>query len=474
MQEIHLHSLWEKIVKKEKIKIAIDGSSYAHDDEDLNVLSTLNIYEQFEVLYISCKKIKDKNFYFKFFTPEYKEENEILIECVDSKELRISGFRNKEVKDVFSIELIAAITFADVVVTRIEIYPILKKHSLEYVFNGKKTFIGSLSRCLSAIRAWVNNQNKLSTSTGSTHHFSKWRSIIDAQKKLLPNFQTAWRATVSTQENKFLLGEGTIQDYLSSISLRAMHLITTRDLLEVLKLNSFDRLFNPKADNFSYKVIYHFGYYLLLITAVVDSLEWITSWRIYNKVKYKSKVSFRNTKECHKSFVKDLVKFNENLSIYVNSDSIQSTLKLVYSIRNFFAHSILPGFASYSGCEGLSGDLIALKGNLETEIKKFIECNNLNKRQLLEVGIEIKRPILDPRHNDIVIEPILFSRYVLMRVMEFIDTVFKYLYIEKKLITIQNEQDKFDSLGKISLRTNRYDFFEKMNQALVAIEASVP
>lgn len=469
MEQPQIFSLWKNIVKKEKVKIAIDGSSYDLNDECLETLSSLNIYEQFDVLYISKEEIKEKKLNFRFFTPEYKRKNEIVLKRIDSEDLWGSGFKDEEIKNILSIELIGSILYGDIVVTKTEVYPILKNHYLEDVFNGKRPFIGRLSEGLSAIRPWINNHKKLTTDSGSSYWFSQWISVNFAKQRLQPHFKPAWRAAVVTVEDNFLLGEGTVQSFLSSISLRCMHLITTRDLLEVLRLNSFDALFNPKADNYFYKVIYYVGYFFLLITAIIDSSEWITSWRILNQEKDKTRFSFRNKK----SFLKDLVRFNNDLSNYVFSDSIQSTLKLIYGIRNFIAHGEMPKNISYSGFGGLSGNLICLNRKIENKINEFASKNNFDSRHLLEIGIEIKRPTRDRKDDEIVIEPILFLRYTLKKVMEFVDTVFKYLSIEKKMITTQREKDKYNQLGKTSTKKND-EFYEKTKEVLIAIEASVP
>jgi len=473
MEKIRLYSLWENIVKKETIKIAIDGSSYSHDDESLNILSTLNVYNQFEVLYVSSKGIKDKNLNFKFCIPEYKRDDEIILKFHDSNELWGSGFRDKKIKDLLSVDTIAAVAFADVVVTEFDIYSQFKKYFIEENFYGKSPYIGKLSNCLSAIRAWINNLSKLTAHKNYTYHFSKWISVTFANHILLPYFQTAWRAALVTEEDNFPLGEGSVQDFLSSILLRSKHLLTTRDLLEVLKFNTFES-FNPKSDKYSYMVIYYFGYFLLLVTAIIDSVGWIVNWRINRRIKSGLEISFRKTHRYFSSFNKDLLKFDNALSNYIVTDSTQSLLELIYYLRNFFAHNILPGSVTYSGFEGLSGDLISLKGKVENKILEFSKCNNLTDKQLLEIGIEIKRLTAKPSDDEKLIEPILFSRYLLMRLIEIVDTIFKHLNIERKMITSQKEKDEFDRLGRIPLKTVSNDFLDKTNQALSIIEASVP
>ena len=61
-----------------------------------------------------------------------------------------------------------------------------------------------------------------------------------------------------------------------------------------------------------------------------------------------------------------------------------------------------------------------------------------------------------------------------MRIIKIVDTIFKHLSIEKKMITTQEEEKEFDRLGKIPLKTGNDEFLDKTNQALSIIEASVP
>ncbi|MFX0135865.1 MAG: hypothetical protein ACFFDN_19635 [Candidatus Hodarchaeota archaeon] len=473
MQKIRLYSLWENIIKKETVKIAIDGSSYSHNDESLNVLSTLGVYNQFEVLYVSSKGIKDKNLNFKFCFPEHKRDNEIILKSHDSNELWRLGYKHKEIKDMLSVDTIAAIAVADIVVTEIDIYSKVEKYFIEKSLYGKSPYICKLTNCLSAIRAWINNLSKLTAYKNNTFWFSRETSVNFAIHMLLPYLQTAWRAAVVTKADNFPLGEGTVRDFISSTLLRSKHLLTTRDLLEVLKINTFER-FNPKAEDYSYMVIYYFGYFLLLITAMIDSISWIANWRINRHIKSGLEVSFRKTRRHFSSFIKYLSRFDNTLSNYIASDSIQSLLELVYYLRNFFAHNILPSSVMYSGSEGFSGDLISLKGDVERKIQEFSKCNNLTDKQLLEMGIDIKKLTTRPSDGEKLIEPILFSRYILMRLIEIVDTIFKHLCIENKMITSQEEKKEFDRLGRIPLKTASDDFSDKTNKALSIIEASVP
>lgn len=474
MNQAPIYRLWEKIVKKESIKIAIDGSTYKYEDKSLNALCALSYYMQFEIFYVSNQDIDKKN-NIKIFIPEYIRENDIILKRPGSKEARLSGFKNSEIKNILPIELIGAIACGDLVVTKTDLYSKYDKFFLMSNFGGKNPYIGDLSRCLSAIRAWINNQFKLSTSLDFSYHFSKWLSVTLATKILLPYLDDAWRAAVVTKEVKYPLGDGTIQDFLSGILLRAKHLLTTRDLLEVLKLNSFNHLFNPKADNFSYMALYYFGYIFLLITAMIDSSCWITNWRINRKIKNNYELTFRKNKRQFKPLITELAKFNSDLSDYIESDSVQSFLNLIYYLRNFIAHNILPNGIRYAGFEGLSGDLFSLKGNIEEIIKEYSKCNDITDTQLLEVGIEIKRLTVNRKDDRKLFDPVLFSRYILMNAMKFIDTIFKFLSIEKKILTTQDEQIEFERIGKISLETNKKDeFIEKTNRALVEIEASVP
>lgn len=55
-----LFGLWERIVEKGSISIAVDGDSYQYDDEGLKYLSTLNLFEQFRVFYVTKRKLDSK------------------------------------------------------------------------------------------------------------------------------------------------------------------------------------------------------------------------------------------------------------------------------------------------------------------------------------------------------------------------------------------------------------------------------
>lgn len=475
MKKRNIFTFWNDIVNEETIKIAIDGSSYSHDDQSLNVFSFLNIYDQFKIFYISSKEVRDKNFSFKIFIPEFRRRNEINLNLQNSNEFWGSGFKDEKIKDILSIELIGAIATADIVITKEDIHDKYDRNFIAKNFYGKKPYIGKLSECLSAIRPWINNMSKFTAGNEFSICFSNWISINFALKILIPYFQNAWGAAVVTKEDEFPLGEGCVQDFLSSISIRSQHLLTTRDLLEVLKLNTF-KTFGQKTENISYMTNYYFGYFLLLLTAIIDSLEWITNWRIYEQTKRPLEIAFRKKKKkYYKSFVKDLSRFDKSLSDYIESDSTQSLLELIYYLRNFFAHNILPGQIYYSGNpHGLSGNLLSPKGDIADKIMEFLKCNKLTNEQILEMGIEIKRITLNPSDEEKLIEPILFSRYILMRVMEFIDTIFKHLCIEKKMISSQDEKNKYNMLGKNFLKTSDTDFIDKTDQALIAVEASVP
>lgn len=476
MNQAPIYCLWEKIVKKESIKIAIDGSTYKYEDESLKALRTLSYYKQFEIFYISNQDIDKKN-NIKIFLPEYLRKTEIILKGAGSKETWVSGIKNDSTKNILPIELIGAIAFGDLVVTKTDLYSKYDKFFLTSNFDGKNPYIGDLSGCLSAIRAWINNQYKLSTRSDFSYHFSSWLSVTFATKILLPYLDDAWRAAVVTKEDKNPLGEGTVRDFLSGILSRAKHLLTTRDLLEVLKLNSFSRLFNPKVDNIPYMVTYYFGYYFLLITAMIDSSCWITNWRINRKTR-NYELTFRKNNRHFKPFITELAKFNSEFSDYIESASVQSYLNLIYYIRNFIAHNILPNGIRYVGFEGLSGDLISIKGKIEDILKEYSKCNNIADTELLNIGTEIKRSTADRKDDEKLFDPVLFSRYILMRAMEFIDTIFKYLSIEKKILTAKDEQNEFERLEKISLETKKNDefneFIENTNKALVEIEASIP
>jgi len=121
MNQAPIYCLWEKIVKKESLKISIDGSTYKYEDESIKALIALSYYKQFEIFYVSNQDIDKKN-NIKIFIPEYIRETEIFLKRPGTKEMWGSGFKNSKIKNIFSIELVGAITFGDLVITKTDLY----------------------------------------------------------------------------------------------------------------------------------------------------------------------------------------------------------------------------------------------------------------------------------------------------------------------------------------------------------------
>jgi hypothetical protein len=109
-----LFSLWKNIGKKGSHSIAVDGSSYQYDDEGLRYLSTLDLFEQFKVFYVSNKKLDSKEEGLPILVPRIsqgggKEEYRLDLETLDAGYLLCSGFRNKEINEKYSAELLGSV-----------------------------------------------------------------------------------------------------------------------------------------------------------------------------------------------------------------------------------------------------------------------------------------------------------------------------------------------------------------------------
>jgi len=475
MGKLRLYELWENISRKEKIKIAIDGSSYKYDEDSIQTLSYLNIYEQFDIIYISSEQVEGEKSILKIFCPEYKRGNEITIKATTPRELRGSGFKDGSIKNILSVELIACIALADVVATRTDIFSKVDKNFIQNNFYASKTFVGNLSECLSAIRAWINKHAELTIKKDKfAFHFSKLLIVTLSEHILLPHFDDAWRAAVAIKEDKYPLGEGTLNDYLYAISLRVRHMLTTRDILEVSKLNTYET-FNRKSENYSYMLTYYLGYFLILATAILDSLCWVTNWRLGRIIGKGYEISLRKTNKHYGKFIASLSGFNIGLSNYVALDSTQSYLELIYYLRNFIAHNIMPGNINILGnYQGLHGELIVLQGKVENKVMEFSKYNGLSREELMKIGIECMRPTVNRRDDKTVMEPILFARYSILRVMNIIEIFFSDLSMEKKMLSEKEEIEKYDSLIHLPLEKNRGELIEKTDKALIAIEASIP
>jgi len=252
--ENHLFSLWEQISKKDEVIIAVDGSTYEYNDQELIILSDLKIFKQFEILYVTNREIENKDLNLKIHTPKIliagKDEFETRLYEQNSENMRGSGFRGEKLIETLSTELIACLSIADFTVTKTKTSEIPYYINNRNSFYGKNPFSGTMSECMSALRVWIYKLDYLDFGNGKIG-FSKWMSSSLAIHRLLPHFQRARGAAIVSKEEEYPLGDGDVKEYLSSIFLRSQNLIITRDMLELLKFNSFDR-FNKKQDRYSY------------------------------------------------------------------------------------------------------------------------------------------------------------------------------------------------------------------------------
>lgn len=474
-----LFSLWKGVGKKGSISIAIDGSSYQYDDEALRYLSTLDLFDQFEVFYVSNNTINSKEKGLRILVPRIGQgggKEEYRIDLEGQRYSFFPGFRNKETKEKYSAELLGSIAIGDLAITKKDIRSKYERDLIRDSFGGGKGYIGDMSECLSAIRAWINKKGVLNFNNRSSLIISKWMAISFALQRLLPNCKKAWRAAVVSKEENCPLGEGTVRDYIGSILSRAEHLLTTRDLLEVLKLDSFDR-YGTHQVNYSYLANYYFGYFLMLLTGIIDSTETLSYWGICDRQKKPLSVSFRlgKNEKSHKKFLEEMFGFNKDLAKYVNSDEAQSLLKLIYTFRNHVAHEILPANITYVGnIGGLSGDLMVLKGKMIEKMDKYSKSRNLSKEQLLGIGVELRGKSGVPDKQEILVEPILFVRYMLLEGLKFIENVLGYIQLENIIISSTEEKEKYNRIGELPRTKSSFEPFEKVNEVMALMEASVP
>jgi len=478
--EAALYRFWKRISAKESIRIAIDGSSYS--ENDLRDITVLGVFRQFEMFYIAGSRIKNKSGPLPILIPRVvrgprEGDCYVILEDNDTGEEEISGYIDKEVGDRFSAELVGSVFIADLIATRLDRLTISDRMFFCEKAGQRDRFIGSLSACMSAARAWINRRETLDLRGGLRIGISKETTLLGALPKLLPNYKRAWRAAVVSNKERCPVGDGAAYDYFASIFSRAAYLIATRDLLEVLKLTVFDKEAKHQY-SLLFMAIYHLDHFLMLLTAVIESIEVLSYWRICDKQSKPDAASFRTNrrddKERHnRKFHKAISDFNQNLSNFIDSPKSQSLLKIIYKLRNRVAHSIVPKqiFISGGGPGGLAGDLLSIIGDEQEMMADFACEHSLSSEQLLEIGIELGRGSCG-QSRELLIEPILFTRYMLNRAVDFIEILFGYLRIEDKLIATKEERNKYETLLTSMPRRTAFELGDKMHRALAFIEAS--
>jgi len=441
MEKLTLYNLWKKISQKNKIVIAIDGNSYPYNDEEIKTLFYINNFEQFEILYISSKNDKNQKSNNLLFQPKYKIHNEISIERINPHNVRVTGFQDEKIKSLFSIELISAIGFGDFAITRENVFSILNEKELRRIFYDGKVFIGNLSKCFSALRPWINEQTELNYNKNNSILISNWNSIYTAAYRdfISPNLTNVKRIVYALNDSKTKFSTGdNIKDYLDAISTRMIHILKTRDTLESFKMNSFKSTFG--GNNYSSNMHYFFGYLLILATGIIDSIGRVLFWSIDKQIKNYMEVTIKKDKsgKRYKNFLEDLSSKNSILADYLDSDDTQYFFELIYSIRNYVAHGILPNRISLQGYfGGLHGDLICIQVDSELIIK-YLTSRNVIESQ--DIGIEILRQTLDETKN--LLDPVLFARHVVKKIIELSENIFGMLSLEHKIID-KEEMDKY-------------------------------
>jgi len=460
MKDILLFSFWEEIIRKPQInnnlelRLAIDGNSYDYNSKELQYLSILDKIKGFEILYISNKEIKQRKYSFKVYAPiaVNKELNAIRLIGQGFDYEGVYHAECDEVKDL-PLELVGAAASGDLAVTKSKI-----KFDTKYTFH-ETTFIGTLAECLSSIRPFIHLLTGLEYKS-VRYIFSKWDSVIFGKKLLVPSLNIAWRAAVATKRNNFRLFDGTVQEFLTSINLRIVNLITTRNILEEIKFRNIQEDLNKlkKTEDYPDIIGYYFGYFMMLITAIFDSLTWIINWRIGRKKISPYNITLNPNHSDYENFLCELSKFNGTLCSYIDSYKFQSFRDMVYYLRNKIAHNIFPSKITHS--EIPVGRTFVFEGKIKKNICEFIGHNNSSKEMTEGMGIFLK-------NSEIIIEPVLFSKSMIMLVCEKVDYIIKKLSIHKEMIKTKEELKKFKQLSMPRKR-------EPINELLSFIEACVP
>lgn len=476
-----LFSLWESISKKESIRIAVDGSSYQYDDETLGFLSTLGLFSQFEVFYVSSHETCTRQGGLRILIPRICSEGAKDVYEIHLEEpgqfLFSSGFSSAKAREKYPPELLGAIAFGDLVITERDLESKADKDLIWDSFHSRRGFIGNFSECLSALRAWAYRKSILSFETGLRLKISREMSTLRALSKLVPNAKMAWRAAIVSQDKNLALKDGTVKDYVWSVLGRVKHLLTTRDFLEIIKLESFDRL-HASHEDLNYLADYYFGYFLVLLTGVIDSTETLSYWCLCDRKEKPDRIHFRRPSKIdaqQRDFLEKMRASNRHLAEYVGSEESQVLLRLIYELRNLTAHDILPSnLTSQGNFLGLSGDLLAFKGRVMESMRNYADVLRLSKDQLISLGVEMKSKGGISDRQEIWVEPTLFVRYILAESLKFIDRVIGYLQIENIILSSTEETEKYEKLGKSPRTKPGLEIFESVNEVMALIEACIP
>lgn len=459
MEKNSLFKLWELISSRDTIIIAIDGNSYPNLDEEIKALSCLNQYDQFKVLYVTSKKESEKELDPITWCPNYRGENEIILKRKNSSDIWGSGFDDPMIMKILSIDLIACISIGNIAVTKEDTKPHIR--SIQKSFIGNKTYIGNLSECLSAIRAWINKQSKLTVKNHNySFMFSNWSNVLTFSDKLTPHFYSVQYAVLSLNQVKLDFYDGNILEYFYSISTRMIHVIITRDILEVLKLNNYDST-KRHLSNYSLNMTYYFGYLLILVTGILDSIGCIVNWAIESKINKYHEINLRKfKKDSYRKLLKTLNAYSKELADYIDSPKNQHFFELIYCLRNFVAHGVMPKRMKLLGnYQGLHGDLILLESTIEDKIMNYANEIDVN---IKEIGVDMYKPSKNMIDNKVLLDPVLFTRYIVKEVLNFTDNVSRLLVIQKK-ISEKSEMDKYNDI-KMNVSSR------KINKSMQSVE----
>lgn len=144
-------------------------------------------------------------------------------------------------------------------------------------------------------------------------------------KKVFINFQNAWTTVLNLEEN---IGDSKLINQFDSLSQRLNFICRAIDKL------SFEALKNANNDTQD-NILYHFGYYIMLVTGVFDDIAWILNF-LYKLNLNRMDVVLKETRKC--AFHTKLKHHNHELYEFLTRDDIQNHIGLFYPLRDTLQH----------------------------------------------------------------------------------------------------------------------------------------
>ncbi|OEF96363.1 hypothetical protein [Desulfuribacillus alkaliarsenatis] len=189
-------------------------------------------------------------------------------------------------------------------------------------------------------------------------------------KRIFDKFQYTWSVVVSTHK---ILGDDILEQF-SSLSQRLEFICRSYD-----KISYFDL---KKANNDTQSnTIYHFSYFIMLITGIFDDIAWILKHR-YNLNLSNMEVGLK-IPECRETnkFYNKLKSKNERICDYLINESTQNYIRLFYPLRDTLQHRrFLRGVRVKSSSDNIDKNLYLVP-------QKMIDYVNKLPLSLEELGI---------------------------------------------------------------------------------------